>query len=270
MSEQRLRWRLVVEYHGRDFVGWQIQPNGRSVQAELERAAAALFGHPTHMAASGRTDAGVHALGQVVAFNAPVERSARGVRDGLNAHLPPDVAVVSAERAESDFDPRRQARRKVYRYTWLDRASRSPWLADRSVHLRRRLDAGRMHEAVACLVGTHDVASFRAVGCGARTTVRTIQGASVRREGDLVHLEVEGHGFLRHMVRIIAGTLVPIGLGDQPVEAFAQALRACDRRAAGPTAPPHGLCLVEVRYDGPPVDEEDEDVTADVPAPQHA
>jgi tRNA pseudouridine38-40 synthase len=127
------------------------------------------------------------------------------------------------------------------------------------VHVRRPLDVEAMEDAARALVGTHDVAAFRAVGCAARTTVRTIEACGVRREGPLVHLEIVGNGFLRHMVRIVAGTLQPVGHGEAPRDALAVALRAGRRDAAGPTAPPHGLCLVEVRYDGPGVPSDDDD-----------
>lgn len=247
------RWRLVVEYHGSAFVGWQIQPAGRSVQGVLEAAAEALFGHPCAMRASGRTDAGVHALGQVVAFDAHAPRSPRAVRDGLNANLPSDVAVVGARPVVSSFDPRRDQVRKTYRYAWLDRRARSPLVADRAWHVHAgHLDDRRMHDAVQALVGTHDMASFRAVGCAARHTVRTLEAARVGRDGDLVWMELVGTGFLRHMVRIVAGTVTEVGLGRAPITRVEEARVAQRRDAAGRTAPAHGLTLIEVCYaDGP-------------------
>ncbi len=239
------RWRLVVEYDGAELVGWQVQPEGRSVQALLEAAAAAVVGHPVHVAGAGRTDAGVHALGAVAAFDTAVSRSARAVRDGLNAHLPDDVAVVDAVEAPPDFDPRRWIRHKRYRYTFLDRRARSPLRRGRAWHVRARLDEAAMAAAVAALVGEHDFSSFRAAGCAAAHPVRWVQDARVSRDGAEVHLDVVGHGFLRHMVRIIAGTLVEVGLGRQAPGWMAEVLASRSRSAAGRTAPAHGLTLIE-------------------------
>ncbi|MCB9680401.1 MAG: tRNA pseudouridine(38-40) synthase TruA [Alphaproteobacteria bacterium] len=242
------RWRIVVSYHGGAFVGWQVQPDGRTVQGTLEAACAALLGHPTHVAGSGRTDAGVHALAQVAAFDADVPRTARSIRDGLNAHLPDDVAVVSAEPVAADFDPRRHARRKLYRYSWLVRPSRCPLRGDRTLHVRTALDVDAMDRAARHLVGRHDFSAFRAVGCAAHHPVRTLEDAVVRADGDLVHLEVVGNGFLRHMVRIIAGTLHEVGDGRRDADDIVRLLASGDRSQAGRTAQAHGLTLVWVRY----------------------
>lgn len=244
------RWRLVLEYHGGRFVGWQRQPHGLSVQQVVEEALEALLGEQVHVRASGRTDAGVHALGQVAAFTTRVSRSAKSVRDGLTGFLPPEVACVSAEAVALDFDPRRDQRRKTYRYTWLDRRSRSPLWADRAWHWRRGpLDDRAMDRAVQALVGDHHFDSFRAVGCAARHTWRTLEEARVSRAGSLVHLDLVGTGFLRHMVRIVAGTVAEVGAGKVGEDHLARVLAARDRRLAGRTAPPHGLTLVSVVYD---------------------
>lgn len=244
------RIRLVVEYRGTDFVGWQIQPNGPSVQQALQDALAVLVGHPVQVRGSGRTDAGVHALGQVAAFDTTSALPTRRVRDGLNGLLPPDVACVSADEVRADFDPRRDQKRKTYRYTWLDRRARSPLRDDRVWHVRHgRLDDAAMHEAVQALVGTHAFDSFRAVGCAARHTTRTLEAARVVRDGDLVHLELVGTGFLRHMVRIVAGTLLEVGQGNEPVSHLQAVLSARHREAAGRTAPAQGLTLVDVVYE---------------------
>lgn len=246
------RWRATLQHHGRDFVGWQVQPEGRSVQAVLEAALEAFCGAAVTAHASGRTDAGVHALGQVVHFDLPVRRSAASVRDGLNAHLPDDVAVIDAAPVPADFDARRWVLRKRYRYAWLDRRARSPLLADRAWHLGRALDVDAMTAAAAALVGRHDFSAFRAAGCGAAHAERLIQDVAVAREGELVVLDVVGNGFLRHMVRIVAGTLTDVGLGRRPPGWVAEVLAGRDRALAGKTAPAHGLTLVEVTYgDGP-------------------
>jgi tRNA pseudouridine38-40 synthase len=247
------RWRLVMEYDGADFLGWQVQPGGRTVQGVLEEALEQLFLEPVRAYPSGRTDAGVHAIEQVVAFDARVERSPREVRDALNALLPDDVAVVRAERAEPDFDPRRWVEAKQYRYTWVDRPSRSPLRRDRAWHVRGPLDVEAMDAATHLLVGRHDFTSFRAAGCTAAHPVRLVKDMAVVRRDDEVHLDVVGHGFLRHMVRIIAGTLLEVGRGRRPPGWVGEVLAACDRSGAGRTAPPQGLTLLSVSYGaGPP------------------
>lgn len=248
----RQRWRLVVAYHGGAFAGWQLQPGVRTVQGALESAAERLLGEAVRVAGSGRTDAGVHAEAQLAAFSTTVHRSARAVRDGLNAHLGPDVACVDARPVPEAYDPRRWVVRKTYRYTWLDRPARDPLRHDRVWHVRHRLDVTAMAEAAAHLVGVHDFTSFRAAGCQAATPVRTLEGARVWREGDTVSVALVGNGFLRHMVRIVAGTLEEVGAGRRTPAAFRDAIVRRDRRAAGRTAPAQGLTLVAVEDgDGP-------------------
>ncbi len=242
------RFKIVVEYHGARFVGWQVQPNGRSVQATLDAAAEKLVGHPVRVMGSGRTDSGVHALGQVAAFDTDATRTPRELVLGMNALLPDDVSVVSAEVVPAEFDPRRWAFAKRYRYAFLDREARSPMACDRSWFVRGRLDHEAMDVAARTLSGTHDYTSFRAAGCGAATAVRTIDGFEVERSGDLVLLHARGHGFLRHMVRIVAGTLTEVGLGRRPVEWPAEVLATRDRSRAGRTAPAHGLTLMSVQH----------------------
>lgn len=243
-----VRFRLVVEYDGRSFVGWQVQPDGPSIQGELARAAEAVVGHPVRIAGSGRTDAGVHALGQVAAFDTTSARTPRAIRDGMNAHLPDAVSVVDAEVAPSDFDPRRWVLRKHYRYTWLDRRSRSPLRADRSWHVRDALDVAAMQAAADQLVGRHDFSAFRAVGCQAAHAERFVESLTLVRVGEELRLDAVGNGFLRHMVRIIAGTLTEVGLGRRPAAWVGTVLAGRDRSAAGRTAPAHGLTLVRVEH----------------------
>lgn len=247
------RWRLVVEYDGRAFCGWQLQPGQRSVQGVIESALERLFGHPIRVSVSGRTDAGVHALGQVISFTSPQPRAPATVVKAMNATLPNDVAVVSAEPVPAAFDPRRWAWAKHYRYTWLERPARSPLRHDRVWPVREPLDLAAMRAAAAQLVGTHDFTSFRAEGCTANGPVRTVEAADLRRVNDELWLEVMGQGFLRHMVRIIAGTLYDVGRGKRSPADFGAVLAAADRAKAGQTAPPGGLCLVRVDYqDEPP------------------
>jgi tRNA pseudouridine38-40 synthase len=212
----------------------------------MEQAVAHLFGHHALVTASGRTDAGVHALCQVVAFTTTKHRSPSEVCLGLNAALPDDVAVTHAELAPLEFEPRHWVSHKEYRYCFLNRLTRSPLFDDRSWQVRRPLDLAAMTEAAQHLIGTHDFSSFQAAGCQAAHPVRTIEGIRVEREGEFVFLTVSGHGFLRHMVRIIAGSLVDVGLSRQPPEWMHQVLLARDRTLAGRTAPAKGLTLTRV------------------------
>ncbi len=242
------RWRIVLEYDGASFAGWQLQDGEPTVQGAVEEALVPLLGHNTRVHGAGRTDAGVHAAMQVAMFETTTERTAREIRDGLNAHLPEGIACVEAAIADPDFDPRRARHTKTYRYTWLTRPAPSPLRRGRVWHVRASLDAAAMHAAVQAIVGTYDLTSFRAAGDGAEHPVRTIEAASVTAHGDEIHLRMQGVGFLRHTVRIVAGTLYEIGRGARPPTWFAEVLGARDRYAAGRTAPPEGLLLERVAY----------------------
>ena len=252
MARLAVRWKLVLEYDGGAFAGWQRQHGQRTVQGVVEEALAAFWGHEAHITVSGRTDAGVHAEAQVGSFLTSIEREERAVREGLNYHLPRDVSVVSAQFVEDRFHARYWSWGKHYRYTYLARTSRSPLREARSWHVRD-LDAALMAEGARHLVGRHDFSSFRAHGCAAAHAVRTVESLDVSVQGDLIVADVRGQGFLRHMVRIIAGTLANVGTGRIAPGRVAEILAAKDRALAGKTAPPQGLTLVEVRYgDGPP------------------
>jgi tRNA pseudouridine38-40 synthase len=242
------RIRLTLEYDGTDFVGWQRQLNGRSVQEVVERALAELLGVAVPVAAAGRTDAGVHALGQVVAFTAPRPLPAKAYVRGLSGLLPPDVAVVMAEEVAEDFDPRRWATGKRYRYLVVRRPVRAPLLRRTHWELFAPLDVPAMRSATPALLGTQDFSSFQAFDCEAPHPRRTLRELAVFEEGELLKFEVEGTAFLRHMVRNIVGSLVEVGRGKRPPSWIAEVLAARDRRVAGPTAPAHGLTLVEVSY----------------------
>lgn len=247
------RWKLVVEYDGSDFVGWSRQPEQRTIQGSIEACLAQLCQHSAGVSVSGRTDAGVHALGQVAAFTTTKRWDAEKLRIGMNALLPADIAIVSVALVRPDFEPRFWSRSKRYRYTWLERPSRSPMRRRTVWHVHKALDSEAMHRASQALLGEHDFTTFRAQGCQAKHAVRRIQGISVTREGDSVVLDVHGHGFLRHMVRIIAGTLYEVGIGRQSEAWVAEVLASTDRTRGGRTAPAYGLCLMEVVYgDGPP------------------
>ncbi len=247
------RWRLDVAWRGDRYVGWQRQPNGHSIQAALEAAAAQITGgHSVAMEASGRTDAGVHALHQVVAFSSAAERTAERLRDGLNGVLPSDIVVLEATAVPADFSPRRWTRRKTYRYRILNRRPRCPFRRDTTWHLRQPLDRDAMAEAAALLPGTWDWSAFRAAGCGAKTTVRTLESLTVVSRDDEVWVEAVGHGFLRHQVRILTGTRVEVGRRRVAVHDVVRVRDAGSRESAGPTAPPHGLWLVAVEVGSGP------------------
>ena len=244
--------KLTLEYDGAPFVGWQVQPNGPSVQAAMEDAVAKLCGAPARVTAAGRTDAGVHARGQVVSLEPPRELPLSAWTSGLNTHLPQEIACVRAELAPPGFDARRWARGKRYVYTVLRSPMRSPLWRGRAWEVRRPLDLMAMREALPLISGRHDFEAFRAANCPARTTVREVRELSMRvrplPNGELVELRIEATAFLKHMVRNIVGTLVEVGHGKRTPQAIAELLESRDRARAGPTAPPHGLVLDEVFY----------------------
>jgi tRNA pseudouridine38-40 synthase len=244
-------YRLLVEYDGTAFEGWQLQPGGaRTVQGALEAALRPVAGGAVRVHGAGRTDAGVHALGQVanahLARSLPPEVMVRA----LNAALPRDVAVRAAALVPEHFHARRDARRKRYLYRLWTAPARSP-LRDRiSLWVPQPLDLAAMRAAAAALCGTHDFASFRAAGSAAPTSVRTLWGLEIAGEaGGEVSLAFEGDGFLRHMVRNLVGTLLEVGRGRRRADSIQAVLAAATRAAAGPTAPARGLVLVAVHYD---------------------
>jgi tRNA pseudouridine38-40 synthase len=244
-----MRWKLHLEYDGGSFAGWQLQPNAPTVQAALEAALERFLGHPARVRAAGRTDTGVHAEMQVACFDTEVQRTPKAVRAGLNALLPPSVSCVDAEVVADAFDPRHAPHVKTYRYTWLVREARSPLRAGRVWQVRPPLDPVAMDLAVAAVVGTHDFSSFRAEGCTATHPVRTVASAEVRTApGDEVVLRIRGTGFLRHSVRILAGTLYEVGRGARPAEWVAEVLERRDRQGAGRTAPAEALVLERIDY----------------------
>lgn len=254
------RVRLILEYDGTNYVGWQLQPNGPSVQGRLQRALRELVGQPVEVFAAGRTDAGVHAQGQVVAFDSPVALPLRAYWLGLNSLLPDDVAVVSAEEVAADFDPRRWATGKRYRYRLSNRRSRSPLLRHGHWEIYLPLDVAAMREGARHLVGAHDFSSFRGAECQAAHPHRKILQAEVLgAAGGPIELVFEGTAFLRHMVRNMVGTLVDVGRGKHPASWVGEVLAARDRTRAGPTAPAHGLCLEEVFYGSGPRPEAGDD-----------
>jgi tRNA pseudouridine38-40 synthase len=254
------RFRLVLEYDGTDFEGWQVQRLSearagrrapRTVQGVLEEALTSVTGQPVVVHGAGRTDAGVHAEGQVASVSVETHLGPGELRRALDAVLPRDVAVLEIEPAREGFHARRDARAKRYVYRIWNGPVRSPLRDRRSAYVRGALDVEGMREAARHLLGRHDFASFRASGSSGRTSVRTIRRLELRGEaGGEITIEVEGDGFLRHMIRNLVGTLLEIGRGRRAPASIPQLLDARDRKRAGPTAPARGLTLASVAYDG--------------------
>ena len=244
------RWALLIEYDGTQFVGWQRQINGLSVQQVLEQAASQLnAGQPVVSIVAGRTDAGVHAEGQVAHVDLPGKHSAKAVRDALNFHMKPHpVVVLEAASVADHWNARFSANQRAYRFRILNRRSRPALMAGRVRHVAVHLDAATMHTAAQRLLGRHDFSSFRAASCQAKSPVRTLDRIDVHRSGDAIEVVAEARSFLHHQVRNFVGTLKLVGEGRWPPERISAALEARDRAAAGPTAPPDGLTLIRVGY----------------------
>ena len=240
---------LVLEYDGGRYGGSQIQKNAPTIQGELEEAIRRLTGASCRVAFAGRTDAGVHARGQVASFLTRAPYEADVFVRGLNRWLPDDIAVRRAAEAPLDFDPRRRARRRLYRYLIYNDPVPSPLLRGRAWHVAEPLDIGAMARAAACLVGRHDFAAFAEKLANPRaSTVRTVYRFEMRRRGRLLVLLMEAGSFLPHQIRRTVGPLVEVGLGRQTPEEFAGTLQEACPGAAGPAAPPQGLCLMRVTY----------------------
>jgi tRNA pseudouridine38-40 synthase len=240
--------KLTIEYEGTNYAGWQRQPNGLSIQQVMEEALAKILGLQVRLYSSGRTDAGVHAEGMVAVFRTDLEIPLSAFSDGLNSLLPPDIAVRDAEETPREFDPRRDAKGKHYRYTIFNTTRRSPLRRLYAWHLRGDLDLEAMREAGRQMTGEKDFGAFRTSGCAARTTVRNVLSVDVIREGEIIRIDVKGSGFLRNMVRIMVGTLVEVGRGKIRPSAIPALFNGKNGATAGMTAPAHGLCLVEVYY----------------------
>ncbi len=243
-----MRIALGIEYDGTSYNGWQRQKNGIGVQQRLEEALGVVADEDVEVVCAGRTDAGVHASGQVVHFDTRARRSDRGWLLGANTNLPPDISVVWAQHVAGDFHARYSAAGRSYRYVILNRLQRSALHRHRAWWVHQPLDVSLMHAAAQRLVGEFDFSAFRAAGCQARSAVRELTAIRVVRDGAWVRVEVSANAFLMHMVRNITGTLAAIGQGEQPVEWIGDVLTSRDRKLGGITAPPHGLTLVAVDY----------------------
>ena len=243
------RYRIIVEYDGTPFVGWQIQENGPSVQGRLTEAISDFCGEEVVVKGAGRTDAGVHALGQVAHFDLEKDWSTGTVRDALNSHLRPDpIAVLNCKKVAQDFDARFSALKRHYLYRIVDR--RTPLALDRNRawQVPRRLDTRSMNVAAKTLVGRHDFTTFRSVQCQAKSPLKTLDRLDVKRQRGIVHIEAESRSFLHNQVRSMVGALKLVGEGKWSVEDVARALEAHDRAACAPVAPAHGLYLMKVDY----------------------
>jgi len=241
--------KLVLEYDGTRYVGWQVQPNGPSVQAEVERALATLHKAPRRVIAAGRTDAGVHARGQVVSFAEERPLPLSAYVKGMNALLPPDVAVRAASLEPDGFDARRSARGKRYRYVIENGPTRAPLGRLHAWQLFVPLDVAAMREAAAHLVGRHDFAAFQASDCASDHAVREVRRLELfGARGGQIEVVIEATAFVKHMVRNVVGTLVEVGQGKRAAGSVLTLLARRDRTEAGPTAPPQGLFLEEVFY----------------------
>jgi len=238
---------LTLSYDGTDFSGWQRQPKVRTVQALLEAALSTMEHRDVRVRGASRTDAGVHALGQVAAHRTRSRIPLDGYLKGLGALLPKDVSVTDVRRAPDHFDIRHWPCRKLYRYTSL---IRDPFLDRYALRLPRRIDERAMAQASSHLVGTHDFSTFKASDPAPKSPIRTIDSIAVLRSGNIVTIDVQGRSFLKYMVRSIAGTLLQVGRGSLAAQKMAVILESRDRAQAGPTAPAKGLCLLAVAYDG--------------------
>lgn len=240
--------KLIIEYDGKSFNGWQKQPTKLNIQGEIERAIGEITGEEIKLIGSGRTDAGVNALGQTANFKTnstiPIEK----IPLALNSKLKKSIVIVSAEEVDDSFHSRYNVKSKTYRYTINNSQNGSAIYRDMEYHFPIKLDVKKMKEAAKLFEGEHDFKGFKASGTSSKSSVRTIYKADVKQDGDRIYIELTGNGFLYNMVRIISGTLLDVGLGKIDVNDIPQIIDSKDRKRAGKTLPAHGLCLVKVEY----------------------
>ena len=243
------QYRLLLEYDGTEYHGWQLQPHARTLQQVLEAALATALRHPARLHAAGRTDAGVHALGQVATFRTDRGLDPCELRKSLNALTPPDIAIREVTAVAESFDPRRHATARIYEYRIWNQPWRSAFWHRFTWHVPRALDVRAMRTAAAALAGEHDFSAFRASDCESESRIRRVTHSGLTEAESLCTYRIQGNAFLKNMVRVIVGTLVAVGSGALYPEAMAEILASRDRRRAAATAPPQGLVLVAVCYD---------------------
>jgi len=241
--------KLLIEYDGTNYQGWQVQPEGPTIQGILEEKIGLLTGEPVQLFGSGRTDSGVHALGQVAHFKTQSQMDIRTIQRALNSLLPPDIVIQKAEEVDEGFHARKHSKSKIYEYRILNRNLRSAFHCGYVWHIPQKLNLTEMRKATQSLLGQHDFSAFRTVGSPTQTTVRKVIRAEWKGgRGGLIRFEIEANGFLKQMVRSIIGTLVEIGKGKMKAADLRRILNSKDRKEAGPTAPAQGLFLKEVKY----------------------
>ncbi|RHQ01423.1 tRNA pseudouridine(38-40) synthase TruA [Roseburia sp. AM51-8] len=243
-----MRVKLVVAYEGTNYCGWQIQPNGITIEQVLNETLSSLLGEEITVTGASRTDAGVHSLGNVAVFETHTKMPAEKISFALNQRLPEDIVVQESCQVPEDFHPRFSKSRKTYEYRILNCRFRQPLERRTSYFYHYPLDVSAMQKAAAYLVGEHDFTSFASVHAQTNTYVRMIYALDVVREGDMIRIRVQGNGFLYNMVRIIAGTLIQVGAGIKKPEDMESILAGKDRELAGPTAPAHGLTMIGLEY----------------------
>jgi len=241
--------KLLIEYDGTNYLGWQVQPKGQTIQGVLEEKIGLLTGESVQLFGSGRTDSGVHALGQVAHFKTESRMNILTMQRALNSLVPPDIVIQKVEEVEDGFHARKHSKSKVYEYRILNRNLRSAFHRGYVWYIPQKLNFVEMQKAARSLVGEHDFSAFRTVGSPTRTTVRRVIRAEWKRGRDgLIRFEIEANGFLKQMVRSIIGTLVEVGKGKMKAADLRKILNSKDRKEAGPTAPARGLFLKEVKY----------------------
>jgi tRNA pseudouridine38-40 synthase len=241
-------FKVTIEYDGTEFAGFQYQVGHRSVQGEIEHAVLKLTGQAVRISGAGRTDTGVHALGQVIGFHVETRIPLEKMTSALNSALPKDIAAVKAEEVNEDFHARYSAKSRAYLYAILNRADRSALYGRYCWHVSQELDTGAMSESAARMVGTRDFAAWANETSETKTTVREVVRCRLRKQGPFIIVSMRANGFLRGMVRNVVGTLVEVGVGRRAPEDMDRITESRDRARAGPSAPPRGLCLVEVEY----------------------
>lgn len=240
---------MVVAYDGTNYCGWQVQPNGITIEEVLNRSLSTLLGEKIEVMGASRTDSGVHSLGNVAVFDTNTRMPADKIAFALNQRLPEDIVVQGSCEVPSDWHPRYQESTKTYEYRILNRTFRMPTRRLDTYFYHYPLDVEQMSEAASYLVGTHDFASFCAANAQVKSTVRTIYSCTAQKENDIIAIRVTGNGFLYNMVRIIAGTLIEVGAGKRRPEEIKDILAAENRDAAGPTAPAQGLTIMGIEYE---------------------